>query len=311
MQLAHRLLHPVAQHSRWALIAGLLLGIFVPPLADATKPWIGHWVAILLFLSAFRVEPRDAFGTLQSIKQSAVFVAVFQMLIPTIVALAFLNLSFTGPMALALVIMISSAPISGSPGLTMITGNDPAPALRLLIATTALLPLTVLLPFSFMPEIGNLQDISWIAFKLFLLIFSAAGLAFGLRYIAMRNPSPDAIKSIDGLTAISMAAVVIGLMTGLSDAIENRPTAIIFTLIAAIAVNFGMQLMVWFSTAALKLGEARASFAICAGNKNMAIFLAALPASVTDPILLFIACYQVPMYLTPTVLGKLYRSQNH
>jgi len=28
---------------------------------------------------------------------------------------------------------------------------------------------------------------------------------------------------------------------------------------------------------------------------------------VTDPLLLFIGCYQVPMYLTPLFLGRLYR----
>jgi len=28
---------------------------------------------------------------------------------------------------------------------------------------------------------------------------------------------------------------------------------------------------------------------------------------VTDPLLLFIGCYQIPMYLTPILLGRFYR----
>ena len=31
------------------------------------------------------------------------------------------------------------------------------------------------------------------------------------------------------------------------------------------------------------------------------------PAEVTDKLLLFIGCYQLPMYLTPMLLGRFYR----
>jgi hypothetical protein len=39
----------------------------------------------------------------------------------------------------------------------------------------------------------------------------------------------------------------------------------------------------------------------------VALFLAALPAKETDAALLFIGCYQIPMYLTPLLLGRWYR----
>ncbi len=45
---------------------------------------------------------------------------------------------------------------------------------------------------------------------------------------------------------------------------------------------------------------------VVAGNRNIALFLVALPAAVTDPVLVFIGCYQVPMYLTPVLLGRFY-----
>ena len=48
-------------------------------------------------------------------------------------------------------------------------------------------------------------------------------------------------------------------------------------------------------------------YAIQAGNRNIALFLVALPPEVTDPILIFIGCYQIPMYLTPMVMARLYR----
>jgi arsenite transporter len=35
----------------------------------------------------------------------------------------------------------------------------------------------------------------------------------------------------------------------------------------------------------------------------------ALPAGITDPLLLFIGCYQIPMYLTPILMKPLYTSR--
>lgn len=299
-------LHGFADNSRWILVAGLLLGIFLPPLADLIKPWVGYWVAVLLFIAALRIDPRGALGTLRDYKHVGIFIVIFQVAIPTILAVFFLQAEFSGPLAIALLIVMASAPISGSPGLAMMTGNQPAPTIRLLISTMALLPLTVFLPFSIVPFLGSAQAVSWIAFKLFLIIFLASLSGFAVRHFFMSNPSPRAIKSIDGLTAITMAIVVIGLMTGFGEAVLHDPVKILTVLLVAFAVNFGMQILVWFAASRLELRDTRAAFAICAGNKNMAIFLAALPAVVTDPILHFIACYQIPMYLTPMLLRKLY-----
>ena len=49
----------------------------------------------------------------------------------------------------------------------------------------------------------------------------------------------------------------------------------------------------------------RISTAIYAGNRNIALFLIALPDAVAAPLLIFVGCYQVPMYLTPVLLSKL------
>ena len=38
----------------------------------------------------------------------------------------------------------------------------------------------------------------------------------------------------------------------------------------------------------------------------VALFLVALPQATTDPLLIFIGCYQIPMYLTPVLLGRFY-----
>ena len=51
----------------------------------------------------------------------------------------------------------------------------------------------------------------------------------------------------------------------------------------------------------MQLPEGTRSVAVVAGNRNLGLYFAALPA---DPLFsLFVAAYQAPLYLTPMVAG--------
>jgi len=47
-----------------------------------------------------------------------------------------------------------------------------------------------------------------------------------------------------------------------------------------------------------------AALTVMAGNRNIALFLVALPEPVMAPLLIFVGCYQIPMYLTPLLTGR-------
>jgi hypothetical protein len=97
-------------------------------------------------------------------------------------------------------------------------------------------------------------------------------------------------------------------MAAVGPAIWTDIGLVLQTLLAAFAINFGLQLLFFVLLQGKRYSVDRVPLSIIAGNRNMALFLTALPVSVTDPMLLFIGCYQIPMYLTPLLLGKLYRS---
>lgn len=302
-----RLLGLTARHGRWILIAGLVAGIAFPGTALVLKAWIGELIAFLLFLAALRVGPRQAFGALADMRNSLGLCLLFQIGLPVAAIIAFALAGWSGALATGLVLMMAAPPISGSPNLTMLTGNDPAPALRQLVVGTALLPLTVIPVFWLAPALGDAGEVLAAAFRLLLLIVAAGGIAFMLRAFWLRQPSVKAIGVIDGLSALAMAIVVVGLMSAVGPAIRTRPDAFLLALAAAFIGNFGLQLAAAFALRGLIARHALAATAIGAGNRNIALFLTALPAAVTDPLLLFIGCYQIPMYLTPLMLGWLYR----
>ena len=104
-----------------------------------------------------------------------------------------------------------------------------------------------------------------------------------------------------------MAAMVIALMSSVGPAIRSEPGQLAAALLAVFASNFGLQILIVLALRGPAPEGVIAPFGIVAGNRNIALFLIALPASVTDPLLLFIGCYQIPMYLTPVLLARLYR----
>lgn len=303
------MLHAFARHARAMLVLGLVLGVAMPSLALAMRSWIPHMIALLLFLAALRVGHRAVLGALGDLWTTLGALLVLQLLLPVALALLFALPGWSSALALGIVLMAAASPISGSPNLTIMAGHDPAPALRMLIFGTALLPVTVLPVFWLMPAIEGGDAILAVAARLLGVIALAVGAGFLLRRFWLRAPGPDALLSIDGISAVLLGAVVIGLMSAVGPALTGDPAGLLVNLAVAFAVNFGLQIVV---TGALRrLGRDRVAvpYGIVAGNRNIALFLTALPASVTDPLLLFIGCYQVPMYLTPLLLRRFHAAR--
>jgi arsenite transporter len=300
-------LHFLARHARFVLIAGLVVAIAAPGLAGLMSGYLKLIIASLLFLTALRIGPRQAIGKVSDLWQSLAGVMVFQLLLPVALALAFRVGGLTGALPDALVLMAAAAPLAGSPNLTLMTGNDPAPALRLLITGTTLVPLTILPVFLIYPVVGDMGAALGSALRLIVLIAGATGLAFVLRARWLKEPSPAGLAAMDGLSALLMALAVIALMSAIGPALKNDPQLLAINLFAACVVNFGLQLTVFGMMTWLGANCERVPFGIAAGNRNIMLFLAVLPAFVVEPLMLFVACAQIPMYVTPLLLGPLYR----
>ncbi len=297
----------LAKHGRLVLVAGLLAGILLPGLALAMKPWLPELIASLLFLAALRIGPREAMGKLRQFPGTVGTVLFFQTGIPLLFLGLFSLIGFSGPIALALVLMATASSIFGSANLTILTGNDPAPALRLLVIGNALLPLTVLPVFWFLPELQASGAVFSAAGRLLVIILVTTVVAFAVRHCFFSNATEGALHAIDGFSVLALAIVVIGLMSAIGPALKTEPMQVALVLAVCCAANFGLQIVTWIVSGALGWENGKAAHSIVAGNRNMGLFLTALPVSVTDPLLLFIGCYQIPMYLTPLVLGKFYK----
>lgn len=300
------LLLATARHGRLVLIAGLVAGILLPGIAGMVRGVLPELVACMLGVAALRIGPTAARGSLADIHVSLRLVAAYQLLLPLVLAVVFLAFGLGGTLATAMVLMAAAPSISGSPNLTIMTGHDPAPALRLMIAGVALLPLTVAPVFLLWPIFGSFGAIALASGKLLLLIGCSSAVAFVIRHRFFPQPGVETLGVIDGVSALLMAVLVIGLMSALGPAIIQTPGLVGLTLLAAFAINFSLQIAAFMLTGGRGHERSRVAWSIIAGNRNIALFLVALPAAITDPLLLFIGCYQIPMYLTPILMRPLY-----
>jgi len=297
-----------ARHGRFLLVLGLIAGILLPNLAVAMRPWLQELVGGLLFLAALRIGPRKALGAVADVPVTILLVLLFQLILPLLAVFLFWIAGMLGsPLATALVLMLSASSISGSPNLTIMTGHDPAPALRMLVMGTALLPLIVIPVFWLLPELGGVTLVLTASARLLTVIVATTLAAFALRHFMMPEPDTATLAALDGLSAIAMAVVVVGLMSAAGPALVNAPGKFALWLAAACGANFGLQIVSSLVISRTRIAVDFVPFSIIAGNRNIALFLIGLPPEITDPLLLFIGCYQIPMYLTPIILQQLYR----
>jgi len=289
-----------ARSGRLLLVFGLIAGFALPGIAAAMKPALPAMVAFLVFVSALRIGIKAALGNLRQARGNLGLVLILQLAVPLLLIALFAVAGLaTHPAAIAVVLAMAAPSISGGPAFTAMLGHDPAPAMRLLILGTVLLPLTVLPVFGLVPALGGLGGVTWAALRLTLVIAGAVGVAFILRRRLFPQPSAETTQALDGLAALTLAVIVVGLMSAVGPALRSTPLHFAMWLALAFAVNFGMQILA-------RTAGASVPASVIAGNRNIALFLVALPATVTDPILTFIGCYQVPMYLTPILMRRYY-----
>lgn len=300
----------LARHGRLMLIGGLVAGVGLPALAQAMQPLILPLIVVSLFLATLRVDPVAAFPRGAALWRSVGFTLMLQSALPLAMIAVLWGLGgLESPIAIGVVLTLAGAPITGSPGLTILSGADPAPALRQMVLGTALLPLTVLPVFWLMPVFGAPLAVIGAAAKLLAMIALAGGAALLVRRWLPGLREPQGRLVIDGLITLVMAVVVIGLMSAVGPALLTGDPRLWRVMATVFFLNFGLQIAVFMLLQEGGRNRNAAPMAIVAGNRNLALFLGVVPPETVVPLLLFVGCYQVPMYLTPMLIGPLVRRQ--
>lgn len=293
---------------------GLVGGVVLPWAAEPLGEFIGLCIWFLLFLAVTRLASSGALASVVSSEKRndgwlalLIRVLLAQLVFPLLVYVIATVIGLPDIWRLAATLVAAASPISGGPNLVLLLKGDGVLALRWLIAGTLLLPLTclpvLLIVFADEPVQGLLLP----SLKLLLLITSATLAGVLCSRQARDRGYTLSVQALDGASAITLALMVIGLMSALH-APDVTLHDFLIALLVAIVINAGFQLFGAGTARALNHPPARIiGTGVIYGNRNIALYLTALPASFVEPLLLFIACYQIPMYLTPLLGNFFYR----
>ena len=289
-------------------MAGLAAGLLLPKLAAAMAPWLPAMVAALLTITALRIGHNAARGAARDLRWGLGAVAVLQLAVPLVCLGALKLAGLAGTSAALAIVLATSAPaISGSTNLALLLGLDAGRMMQIMVLGTAAFPLTVLPILMLAPQIGALPDVIASAGIVLLVTLAATAAGFFLRATFYPDPSPMQIKTLDGASVLAFCIIVIALMAPLNAAIREAPAQVALWALLAFVISYGLQTATLMALRRTALRPVAGPLAIGAGNRNIALFLVALLPETIAPLLIFIGCWQLPMYLTPILLPPLYR----
>lgn len=296
----------LGRHGPKALFLGVFLGIALPGLAALFRPLLGPAVVLLLLLALLRVDWQAMGAVVRRPWLCGALVAWMLLVSPLVMWGCLRLLSLPTPLSVALVLMSAAPPIVASAAIAMLVGLDGALAVIIALASTLLAPLTV--PPLALLLLGLDLQIGLAAFmgRLALVVLAAFAGAWLLRRL-VGLPRLRALSGhIDGLVVLVMLVFAVAIMNGVTETLLTRPGTVALWLLAAFVANPALQLV----TALLfrPLGLRRALTAgLLAGNCNMGLLLAALPAGADFDVVLYFALAQLPMYMLPALALPFYR----
>ena len=298
-----------AQQGRHVLMAGLALGILagllLPDLVHMLQVIIAPVVVTLLFLAFLRLGPGGVRAGVQGWRGGVLAVLALQLALPLVAALGFRVLEVDSPLALGVVLVLAAAPITGSPNLAILSGVSAPTALRQLVLGTLLLPATVLPVFLLVPGLGAVREVMGIVAQLLGVIVLACALGLWLRARGIVQATPGSLAAIDASATLLLGVIVIALMGAVGPALLSGGT-VWAVLALVLALGFGLQLVTILLARGRLPDPQAAALGQVAGNRNIALFLGVLPPALASDLFLFIGLYQIPMYLTPLVMGRVY-----
>ena len=310
------LLSACGRHARIMLPLGVVIALLMPSNGAFFKPATPFILAVLVGCALVRLDIGAALKA--ALRPQRLFrnFAISLGLLLVLPILLFNIVKWCGipDEMLPLITWYSVAPPVGTTiWMCVLLGFTAPIAMEIVLLTNLLAPFTG--PFLGEFLLGASVPVSSATLCLRILAILGSGLLLALlaKYTLGEDRIEENRHQFDGVSTIAMLAFLLPVFDGIGVMAISAPFLACACLGLAFGLNFGTQAIVFiisrsflwcqvFSPAKqVQLPEGTRSVAVVAGNRNLGLYFAALPA---DPLFsLFVAAYQAPLYLTPMVAG--------
>ena len=301
------MLRLLGRHARWALPAGVFIGIAVPPLAALLRPLltlavIGTITGALLRLDWSRLLVQSARHRLLA------SLIAWQLLIsPPLVWLLAAMLGLRADLGLVLVLQAAAPPIGSAAVFAMILGLDGSLALLGALCSTLLLPFTLTpLVGLLLPGAGIEVDLAAFFVRVSLIVVAPFVIAWTLRRVIGTQRLRDNDELLAGCNVLLLVVFAIAVMHGVTDKLFADPAYIGLLLLLACVAAVVLHAAGYLLFRRVDL-QAAWSASLLSGNRNMGLMLAVTAGTAGEAFSLYVGIAQIPMYFAPLLLGPLVR----
>jgi hypothetical protein len=298
----------IGRHGTLLAAASIFVGLAVPALSAAFKPYLGEAIVIMLMLAFLRVDPVELRQHLKRPGLIATATVWAMLIVPAVLGVVFLACGLDQRMPglyFMLVLQMSAPGLMSSPALAGLLGLDVALTLATLIVSVAITPVTASLFTHFFLGTALASPVG-LGLKLFLIIAGCALAATIVRRVTGQAFIEAQRERIDGLSVLAMATFAIAAMEGVTDHFRSDPLLVVE--LTALAFALALAMIALTAVVFLRAGRARAfAIGLIAGNRNIGLMLAATGFAVPDVAWLYFALAQFPIYLLPHLLKPLAR----
>lgn len=295
----------LARHARALLALSLLVGIALPDLASVLKPWLPVGVAGLLWGAMVRLDWAAVRRHLGRPGPLAAGLAWMMLGMPFVAWAVAEILDLSLGLTVGLILMACAPPLMSLPALALMVGLDAALALVLVVVGTFAAPLAAPALLHALSGLDVGGSAATLTLRLALLVGGCALAAVAFRRAVGPRGMARAAPGLDLFNLACLTLFAIAVMDGVAAALRSDPARVL----ALIAGTYAAALSLMVLTAAMFWRWGRPT-ALCvgyaAGSRNMALMMAALPATATglEDLWLWFALVQFPIYTLPMLLGR-------
>lgn len=294
------------RHARPILAGGIFAGLLLPDLAALLRPLVEAAVVASLSLTLLRIDwPTVAACAKRPLRVGA---GLGWMLLgaPVLTLVMVTALGLPPGLTVALVFAAAAPPVTASPAFALLLGLDAALALVLLVAGTALLPLT-LGPVAFwLLDLELSMGLGPFLLRVALYIALPFLISAAARRFVPRQWLDARATGVNGLIVLALVVFAVAIMDGVTARLLSDPWTVAGFTAAAFTLNLVLQAV--GATAFFWLGRQGAlTVGLASGYRNMAIMLVLTAGMAGPDMWLYVAIAQFPIFVLPVLTNPLYR----
>jgi BASS family bile acid:Na+ symporter len=293
----------LGRQARWALPAGVFVGILLPDLAHAARPLLTAAVIGTLVAALLRMDWSHMLAWMQRPFWPLLLTLWVTLISPLCVWGLTQPFDLDPSWRLLLVLQAAGPPIGSAAAFAMFLGLEASLCMVSTVCATLILPLTLTaIVAGLMPLSGIQVDIV----RFFLRVLTLVALPFAIAALLRRVVGVQRLKQGDaelaGLNVVMLVMFALAVMDGVQDLLLHD------TALALSLLGLGCASVVFWHMTGWWLGrmgslETAYSAALLSGNRNMGLLLVVTAGTAGAMFAMYVAIVQIPMYFAPLMLG--------